>query len=49
MPGIAKTRRLDENLGAVEIELAPVDLRDFEDAASKVTTQGALHSEGRNG
>src|SRR5215203_3448000 len=36
IPGTTKLKRLEENLGAVEIELAPEDLRDIENAASKI-------------
>jgi hypothetical protein len=32
---------IEENLGAVSVELAPGDLRDIEDAASKIPVQGA--------
>ena len=41
IPGTRKLERLDENLGAVAIELTPGDLREIEDAASKITIQGA--------
>jgi aryl-alcohol dehydrogenase-like predicted oxidoreductase len=41
IPGTRKLERLDENLGAVAIELTPDDLREIEDAASKIKIQGA--------
>ena len=45
IPGTTKLHRLDENMGAVSIELTPDDLRDIEDAASKITVQGARYPE----
>jgi hypothetical protein len=36
---------LDENLGAVDVELTPDDLRDIESAASLITVQGARYPE----
>ena len=36
-----KLHRLEENLGAAAIELTPDDLREIEEAASKITIQGA--------
>jgi aryl-alcohol dehydrogenase-like predicted oxidoreductase len=45
IPGTTKLHRLEENIGAVSIELAPVDLRDIDDALSKVTVQGARYPE----
>jgi diketogulonate reductase-like aldo/keto reductase len=36
---------LDENIGAVSVELTPEDLRDINDAASKITVQGARYPE----
>lgn len=41
IPGTRKLERLDENLGAATVELTPDDLREIEDAASKITIQGA--------
>lgn len=41
IPGTTKLHRLEENLGAAAIELTPDDLREIEDAASKITIQGA--------
>jgi hypothetical protein len=34
-------REVMQNLGVVEIELTPDDLREIEDVASKITIQGA--------
>ena len=45
IPGTRKLERLDENLGAVEIELTADDLRDIDLAASQITVQGARYSE----
>jgi aryl-alcohol dehydrogenase-like predicted oxidoreductase len=40
IPGTTKLHRLEENLGAAEIELAPEDLAEIDDAASKIAVQG---------
>jgi aryl-alcohol dehydrogenase-like predicted oxidoreductase len=45
IPGTTKLHRLDENLGAVAVELAPDDLREIDSAASKITVQGARYPE----
>jgi aryl-alcohol dehydrogenase-like predicted oxidoreductase len=45
IPGTTKLHRLDENIGAVSVELTPGDLRDIENAASKITVQGARYPE----
>ncbi|WP_193196170.1 aldo/keto reductase [Nostoc sp. MG11] len=45
IPGTTKLHRLDENIGAVSIELTPDDLRDIDDAASKIAVQGARYPE----
>jgi aryl-alcohol dehydrogenase-like predicted oxidoreductase len=45
MPGTTKLNRLEENLGAIDIELTPDDLREIDSAASKITVQGARYSE----
>ena len=45
IPGTRKLERLDENIGAVAVELTPDDLREIEDAASKITVQGARYPE----
>lgn len=45
IPGTTKLSRLEENLGAASIELTPADLREIDDAASKVAIQGARYPE----
>jgi aryl-alcohol dehydrogenase-like predicted oxidoreductase len=45
IPGTTKLHRLDENIGALSVELTPDDLRDIENAASKITVQGARYPE----
>ena len=45
IPGTTKLERLEENIGAVAVELAPEDLRDTESAASEITIQGARYPE----
>jgi aryl-alcohol dehydrogenase-like predicted oxidoreductase len=45
IPGTTKLHRLDENIGAVAVELTADDLRDIESAASKITIQGARYPE----
>jgi len=45
IPGTTKLHRLDENIGAVSVELTPGDLRDIENAASKITVEGARYPE----
>ena len=45
IPGTTKLHRLDENIGAVSVELTPDDLRDIDTAASKITVQGARYPE----
>lgn len=41
IPGTTKLSRLDENLGALVVDLTAVDLREIDEAASKITLQGA--------
>jgi aryl-alcohol dehydrogenase-like predicted oxidoreductase len=45
IPGTTKLARFEENIGAVNVELTPDDLRDIESAASKITVQGARYPE----
>ena len=45
IPGTTKLHRLDENIGALAVELAPDDLRDIETAASRITVQGTRYPE----
>src|SRR5215218_9102668 len=46
IPGTRKLERLEENLGAVGVELTPDDLQEIESAVSQITVQGARYSEG---
>jgi len=45
IPGTTKVDRLDENIGATAIELTSNDLREIEDAASKIRIQGDRYPE----
>jgi aryl-alcohol dehydrogenase-like predicted oxidoreductase len=45
IPGTRKLERLNENLGAVAVELTPTDLHDIDSAASKIRVQGARYPE----
>jgi aryl-alcohol dehydrogenase-like predicted oxidoreductase len=45
IPGTRRLERLEENMGAVDVELTPDDLRDIERAASQITVQGARYPE----
>ena len=45
IPGTTKLHRLEENIGAVAIELTADDLRDIEIAAAKITVKGARYPE----
>jgi aryl-alcohol dehydrogenase-like predicted oxidoreductase len=45
IPGTTKLHRLEENIGALAVELTPDDLREINEAASKITVQGARYSE----
>jgi aryl-alcohol dehydrogenase-like predicted oxidoreductase len=45
IPGTTKLHRLDENIGAVAVELTAEDLSDIDTAASKITVQGARYPE----
>jgi aryl-alcohol dehydrogenase-like predicted oxidoreductase len=45
IPGTTKVSRLDENIGAVAVELTSDDLRKIENAASKIMIQGARYPE----
>ncbi len=40
IPGSRKLERLDENIGAAAVELAPGDLREIENALAAITIQG---------
>jgi aryl-alcohol dehydrogenase-like predicted oxidoreductase len=45
IPGTTKLHRLEENLGAVNVELSRDDLRELESAAAKIPVQGARYPE----
>jgi aryl-alcohol dehydrogenase-like predicted oxidoreductase len=45
IPGTTKLHRLEENIGAVEVELTADDLREIDSAASKITVHGARYPE----
>jgi aryl-alcohol dehydrogenase-like predicted oxidoreductase len=45
IPGTTKLHRLDENIGAVSIELTPEVLVEIDSAASKITVRGARYPE----
>ncbi len=45
IPGTRKLGRLDENIGAAEVELTTDDLREINGAFSKIAVQGARLSE----
>jgi len=46
IPGTTKLHRLEENLGAVDVELTADDFRQIENITSRVEVQGARYSEG---
>src|SRR5213596_1549336 len=45
IPGTTKLKRLDENIGAASVELTPGELRDIDEAASRITVEGARYPE----
>ena len=45
IPGTRKLHRLEENLGAADVELSADELTEIEDAASKIEVQGGRYSE----
>ena len=45
IPGTTKLNRLDENIGAVSVELTPDDLRELDSAATTIEVQGARYPE----
>lgn len=47
IPGTTKLHRLDENLGAATVQLAPDELRDLTGALSRIAVQGARYSADR--
>jgi aryl-alcohol dehydrogenase-like predicted oxidoreductase len=45
IPGTTKLHRLEENIGAVSVELTPEDLSEIDAAASKITVKGLRYPE----
>jgi aryl-alcohol dehydrogenase-like predicted oxidoreductase len=45
IPGSRKLERLEENIGAVDVEFTADDLREIESALSEITVQGARYPE----
>jgi len=45
IPGTTKVNRLDENIGAVTVELTADDLREIDTASSQIEVQGARYPE----
>ena len=45
IPGTTKLHRLEENIGAVELELTVDDLREIENAAAEIHVEGARYPE----
>ncbi|HVC46152.1 MAG TPA: aldo/keto reductase [Terracidiphilus sp.] len=45
IPGTTKLSRLDENLGALSVELSADDLREIDEAASKIQVEGDRYPE----
>jgi aryl-alcohol dehydrogenase-like predicted oxidoreductase len=46
IPGTTKLHRLEENLGAVNVELTSSDLREIDEASAKITVHGHRYGEG---
>jgi aryl-alcohol dehydrogenase-like predicted oxidoreductase len=45
IPGTTKPRRLEENVGAAQVQLTPQELREIEAAISSIAVQGARYPE----
>jgi aryl-alcohol dehydrogenase-like predicted oxidoreductase len=45
IPGTTKIHRLEENVGAAQVELTTNDLRQLDEATSMVKVQGARYPE----
>jgi aryl-alcohol dehydrogenase-like predicted oxidoreductase len=45
IPGTTKPNRLDENLGAAALALSPEDVREIDQAAARITVEGARYPE----
>jgi aryl-alcohol dehydrogenase-like predicted oxidoreductase len=46
IPGTTKLHRLEENLGAAQVELTAEDLREIDRSVAEITVHGARYSEG---
>jgi aryl-alcohol dehydrogenase-like predicted oxidoreductase len=44
IPGTTKLERLEENLGALNVELTPADVQELETASSRIKIEGARYS-----
>jgi aryl-alcohol dehydrogenase-like predicted oxidoreductase len=45
IPGTTKLHRLEENMGAVDLQLSAEELKNIDDAASKIKIEGDRYSE----
>jgi len=45
IPGTTKLHRLEENIGAANVELTTAELREIEDASARITVHGARYPE----
>jgi len=45
IPGTTKLSRLEENIGAVDVELTPDDMREIDEVTAKITVEGARYPE----
>jgi aryl-alcohol dehydrogenase-like predicted oxidoreductase len=45
IPGTTRLHRMEENLGAMSVELSAADLREIDEAAAQITVHGARYSE----
>ena len=45
IPGTTKLHRVEENMGAAEVELTEADLEEIEQGASRITLEGARYNE----
>jgi aryl-alcohol dehydrogenase-like predicted oxidoreductase len=45
IPGTRRRERLEENLGALNVQLTPADLAAINDAAARITVVGARYPE----
>jgi aryl-alcohol dehydrogenase-like predicted oxidoreductase len=43
IPGTTKLHRLEENLGAADVQITAADLRQIHDAAAQIQVQGARY------